>query len=204
MSDADQSGKALTIDGGSLSIDEMVQVARFGRPVAIGDGARKRLEASQAALALAIGSDVALYGVNTGFGSLSRKRIAPADLEAVQHNLIRSHAAGVGAPLAEDVVRAMMLALVASLCRGLSGVRTQIVEGLAALLNAGVTPVVPEIGSVGASGDLAPLAHVALVLIGEGEATHEGRRVSGAEGMRIAGATPVRLGPKEGLALING
>jgi histidine ammonia-lyase len=145
-----------------------------------------------------------LYGVNTGFGSLAGVRISDEDLRGVQQNLILSHAAGVGDPLPEDVVRAMLLLLVASLTRGLSGVRPVVVERLLGLLNAGITPSVPERGSVGASGDLAPLAHAALVLLGEGEAYHRGERISGAEALRRLGVAPLVLEAKEGLALING
>lgn len=147
------------------------------------------------------------YGINTGFGSFARQRISNADLAALQQNLIRSHAAGVGQPLPREVVRGMMLCLVGSLARGLSGVRPVVVETLIKMLNApptGVTPVVPETGSVGASGDLAPLAHVALVLIGEGEAEFGGRVMSGGAAMKRAGIKPVTLAAKEGLALING
>jgi histidine ammonia-lyase len=146
------------------------------------------------------------YGINTGFGSLSRKRIAGADVRSLQRNLVRSHAAGVGAPMGHDAVRGMMMLLVASLCRGCSGVRPVVAERLAGMLNAGITPVVPEVGSVGASGDLAPLAHVALVLIGEGEAYVRGSdgAMPGAQAMAAAGLEPVALEAKEGLALING
>lgn len=146
----------------------------------------------------------AIYGVNTGFGSFSRKRISGADLEAMQRNLIRSHAAGVGPPLPDDVVRATMLLLAASLCRGNSGVRPFVAEAITDALSRGVVPVIPETGSVGASGDLAPLAHIALVLIGEGQARYDGKSVPGAEALRRAGIEPLVLGAKEGLALING
>jgi histidine ammonia-lyase len=145
-----------------------------------------------------------LYGVNTGFGSLAQQRIDDAQLREVQRNLILSHAAGVGDPLPDEVVRAMMILLCASLARGRSGVRPAVCAQLIGLLAAEVTPVVPSIGSVGASGDLAPLAHAALVLIGEGEATHAGQVVAGAQALRIAGLAPLVLEAKEGLALING
>jgi len=142
--------------------------------------------------------------VNTGFGSLARQRIDDARLREVQRNLVLSHAAGVGEPLPGEVVRAMLILLVASLARGRSGVRPRVAEHVVALLNAGLTPVVPSVGSVGASGDLAPLAHAALVLIGEGQAEHGGRVVDGAEALRLAGLPPLELEAKEGLALING
>lgn len=160
--------------------------------------------ASRKLLEAALDDGEAHYGINTGFGSFARQRISSGDLESLQRNLIRSHAAGVGEPLAREIVRAMMLCLVGSLSRGLSGVRPVVVETLIKMLNMGVTPVVPETGSVGASGDLAPLAHVALVLIGEGEAELGGRVMTGAAAMKRAGITPVVLAAKEGLALING
>lgn len=147
------------------------------------------------------------YGINTGFGSLSKKRIAGDALREVQRNLVRSHAAGVCELLPEDVVRAMTLCLAGSLCRGLSGVRGELVELLVGMLNRGVTPAVPSIGSVGASGDLAPLSHVALVMIGEGKARDpagSGGMIDGSEALRRAGLSPVVLEPKEGLALLNG
>ncbi len=179
-------------------------MARGGRRVEVGDGAHARLAAAYDALRGVMSRAEPIYGVNTGFGSLARRRISDDELADVQRNLLRSHAAGVGEPLATDVVRAMLLLLLGSLCRGWSGVRIEVAESLASLLNAGVTPVVPSISSVGASGDLAPLAHACLVLIGEGEAYFEGERLPGGEALRRAGLAPIELGPKEGLALING
>lgn len=194
----------LALDGGPLAVSDVEQVARHGRPVSLAPAATARLNESHARLASAIRSGAVMYGVNTGFGSLSRQRISDADLKTVQRNLIRSHAAGVGEPLADEIVRAMMLLLAASLSRGCSGVRPVVVETIVALLNAGITPLVPETGSVGASGDLAPLAHAALVLIGEGEARVKGRAAAGGEALRAAGIAPLELHAKEGLALING
>jgi histidine ammonia-lyase len=194
----------VVLDGGPLSIADVERVARLRAPVALAPAARAALERSRAALEEAIGAGEVIYGVNTGFGSLANQRIGGEELREVQKNLILSHAAGVGAPLSEDVVRAMSLCLVASLVRGLSGVRPVVAEHVVALLNAGITPVVPEVGSVGASGDLAPLAHAALVLIGDGEATRGEQRLSGAEALRAAGLGPLALEAKEGLALING
>ena len=144
------------------------------------------------------------YGITTGFGELARVRIPPSDLEALQRNLILSHACGVGDPLPDEVVRALLLLRAASLARGLSGVRVEVVEAILALLNAGVTPIVPSRGSLGASGDLVPLAHAALVLIGEGEAMVAGHKVPARDALRAAGVAPLVLQPKEGLALING
>lgn len=162
------------------------------------------MEASAARLTASMAGGAAIYGVNTGFGSLSRQRISDANLAEMQRNLLRSHAAGVGEPLPDETVRAMLFLLAASLSRGCSGVRTVVVETILAMLNAGITPIVPSVGSVGASGDLAPLSHAALVLIGEGSARHAGRVTDGAEAMRRAGIEPIEVGAKEGLALING
>lgn len=195
---------ALVIDGGVLSPQDVEQVARGRRQVALGAQAQSRLAASRRDLEHAIAAGEVLYGVNTGFGSLSKQRIEGAQLREIQKNLILSHAAGVGEPLPEDTVRAMVLLLVASLSRGLSGVRPIVVERLVRLLNAGVTPRVPSVGSVGASGDLAPLAHAALVLLGEGEAWVGGELVTGREALARVNLAPLELEAKEGLALING
>ena len=170
----------------------------------MGDDARAVVAGCRAALERTLDDGKPHYGINTGFGSLANRRIDRADLATLQRNLIRSHAAGVGSPLAEDVVRGMMVVLAASLARGRSGVRVELVERIVGLLNAWVTPVVPESGSVGASGDLAPLAHMSQVLIGEGEAWYDGRRMPGGEALRAAGLEPIELAAKEGLALING
>ena len=170
----------------------------------LGDAARQAMERSRAVVDAVAAGDHAVYGINTGFGSLANHRIEPAELREVQRNLIRSHAAGVGAPLDDELVRAMLVILAASLARGFSGARPKLVELIIELLNHGITPVVPSRGSVGASGDLAPLAHAALVLIGEGEAVVGGRTVPGADGLATAGLEAVVLEAKEGLALING
>src|SRR5690606_20157282 len=153
--------------------------------------AEDRLRSGRERLERALERHQPIYGVNTGFGSLSRQRIADDELGEVQHNLLRSHAAGVGEPLPTDVVRAMMLLLAASLCRGHSGARPELAEAIVNLINAGITPVVPETGSVGASGDLAPLAHASLAIIGEGEVEVGGERLPAAEAMRAAGLAPM-------------
>jgi len=194
----------LTITTRPLTIDDVVQVSREGRRVLLGAPARKAMTRARGLVEQALGDGKAHYGINTGFGSLSRQRIGQGDLRTLQLNLIRSHAAGIGEPLPRDVVRGMILLLAASLARGLSGIRPVVVQRLLDLLNAGITPRVPSIGSVGASGDLAPLAHVALVLLGEGEAEVGGRTLPGAKALEKAGITPLRLEAKEGLALING
>jgi histidine ammonia-lyase len=145
-----------------------------------------------------------IYGVNTGFGKLAKARIASADLARLQVNLVRSHAAGTGEPLAPSVVRLILLLKLKSLARGFSGVSRRTIDLLAAMLEADILPVIPSQGSVGASGDLAPLAHMSLVLIGEGEALLAGRRVKGRDALAAGGLSPLTLGPKEGLALLNG
>lgn len=194
----------LLLDGSPLSYERVVSVAESGLTVAIDPSVVVRLGSSRAALERTAAGGEPHYGINTGFGSFSRERIEPAELRGLQTNLIRSHAAGVGEPLDPRTVRGMMVVLAASLCRGRSGVRPVLVESIVQMLNAGLTPVVPETGSVGASGDLAPLAHVALALIGEGEVFENGERRPAGEVLRGAGLTPVVLEAKEGLALING
>jgi histidine ammonia-lyase len=187
-----------------LTLARLEAVARGATPRRLDRPARERIRAARAVVEDAVARGEAVYGVTTGIGDLAGVRIAPADAERLQLNLLRSHAVGAGEPLPDEVVRAMMLLLAASLARGHSGVRTELVELVLALLERGVVPVVPSRGSVGSSGDLAPLAHLGLVLVGEGEATFEGRRQSGAEALRAAGLEPLRLTAKEGLALING
>ncbi len=203
MSDLDPHAP-LELTGAPLSLGEVESVARRLRPVRLAESARRDVSRARAIVdRFARGTD-AIYGVNTGFGSLSRQRIDPDDIEQVQHNLLRSHAAGVGDPLPPDVVRAMLLILAGSLSRARSGVRPELIELILELLNHNVTPVVPSRGSVGASGDLAPLAHAALVLIGEGEAILGAETLSGRAALERAGLTPLALAAKEGLALING
>jgi histidine ammonia-lyase len=187
-----------------LTLARLEAVARGAAPPGLDGVARKRIRAARAVVEDAVARGEAVYGVTTGIGELASVRIAPADAERLQLNLLRSHAVGAGEPLPDEVVRAMMLLLAASLARGHSGVRTELVELLLACLERGVVPIVPSRGSVGSSGDLAPLAHLGLVLVGEGEATFEGRRQSGAEALQAAGLDPLRLTAKEGLALING
>jgi histidine ammonia-lyase len=194
----------LELTGAPLSPFEVESVARSSRPVELADEALANLNRAHDALQHAITSDAPIYGVNTGFGSLSRQRIAHDKLPEVQRNLLRSHAAGAGDPLPVPIVRAMLLLLAASLARGRSGVRPGLAQAVVGLLNAGITPVVPSLGSVGASGDLAPLAHASLNLIGEGEAFHGGARKPAAQALADAGLEPIGLAPKDGLALING
>ncbi len=165
---------------------------------------REAVEAGAAQVAGAAGGDAPVYGVNTGFGKLATVRIPPGDVETLQRNLILSHSAGVGAPLPEAVVRLTMALKLVSLGRGASGIRPKTLALLEAMLARDVLPVIPGQGSVGASGDLAPLAHMTAVMIGAGEATVNGHRLPGADALRSAGLAPVTLGPKEGLAMING
>ncbi|OLC52432.1 MAG: histidine ammonia-lyase [Acidobacteria bacterium 13_1_40CM_2_64_6] len=219
----------IELDGASLTIEQLLEIADRGEHVALSDVARARVRASRAVVDRVARSDQPAYGINTGFGSFADVRIAPDALEALQVNLLRSHAAGVGDPLPVRAVRATMALRANVLAKGFSGISVETLEALIALINKGVHPAVPSRGSVGASGDLAPLAHLSLVLIGEGEASidddNRGERnerrenkgslraqralrltswVPGAEALERAGLKPVKLGPKEGLALING
>jgi histidine ammonia-lyase len=192
------------LDGGPLALEAVEAVARRGESVALAPAARRALDAGRAFVdRLAAGSEP-IYGITTGVGKLKDVVIPPGQRVDLQRNLVLSHAAGVGAPLAEPDVRAIMLLLAASLARGASGVRPVVVETIVACLNRRVHPVVPELGSVGASGDLAPLAHVALCLLGEGSTGAGDRQVPAAEALARAGVAPLVLETKEGLALLNG
>jgi len=194
----------VTINGQALTLLEVVAVARHYAPVTLGNASIKSITAARAVIEMIAAEERKVYGVTTGFGHLSRVRIKHDQLTELQHNLLRSHSAGVGEPLSEEVTRAMMLLLAASLARGNSGVRVEVVQLLLAMLNASLYPHIPSRGSVGASGDLAPLAHLALTLIGEGEVFFEGQRYTGLAALQRAGLTPISLQAKEGLALING
>lgn len=201
----------LILTGAPLGVDDVVSVARGGRRVELSRDAEGRIAAGRALVERIVAEDHPVYGVTTGFGALSKLRIPPEQQTDLQHNLVRSHAAGAGLPLPVEAVRAMMLLTAASLARGVSGVRPRVVGALLDLLNHDITPVVPSRGSVGASGDLAPLAHVALALIGEGEvwlagsSTQATGTVAPAWGaLEQAGLGQLRLEAKEGLALLNG
>ena len=200
----------LFLDGSPLTIAQVAAVARGGGAVSLASGGRERLAASRVQIERLLTDDQPHYGVNTGFGSLARTRIPHTQLRDLQRNLVRSHAAGTGTPLPVDVVRATMLLLAASLARAASGVRPAVVDAVIALLNDGITPVVPSIGSVGASGDLAPLAAIGLALIGEGEVWLDpaeaaaDRRLPAAQALARQGRAPIGLQAKEGLAIING
>jgi histidine ammonia-lyase len=194
----------ISLDGPGVTIADVVAVARDRAHVVLTDAAIERMERSRAIVdGLASGSD-AVYGLSTGFGALASVSIAPDRRRALQKALVRSHAAGMGDPVEPEVVRAMMFLRARTLALGFSGARPLVARAMIDALNAGITPVVPEYGSLGASGDLAPLAHAALVLLGEGEATVDGVRMSGADALAGAGLAPIELVEKEGLAVTNG
>jgi len=188
----------------AATLSQLEAIYRGDAPVTLAPSARAGVEASAAVIARAAGADAPAYGVNTGFGKLASVRIAPEDTAALQRNLILSHCCGVGEALDRQTTRLMMALKLLSLGRGASGVRWQICALIEGMIAKGVNPVIPVQGSVGASGDLAPLAHMAAVMIGEGEAMVQGARIGGGAALAAAGLTPVVLGPKEGLALING
>ncbi len=192
------------LDGHSLTLGDIVAIADDDEAVGVAPEARARVDAARAVVERKADGDEAVYGINTGFGSFADVRIPHDALAALQLNLLRSHAAGVGEPLSPRAVRATMALRANVLACGYSGVRASTLDGLIALLNSGVHPVVPSRGSVGASGDLAPLAHLALVLVGEGDAMVGGVRLRGADALRAAALDAIVLQPKEGLALING
>jgi histidine ammonia-lyase len=194
----------IVLDGAHLSLADLVAIADERTPVELAPDARARVEAARQIVDDAARGDAPVYGVNTGFGNFAETRIDKADLAALQVNLIRSHAAGVDAPLPVRTVRASMALRANVLAKGFSGVHVDTLDALLAMLNHGVHPLVPSRGSVGASGDLAPLAHLALVLIGEGHTWNDGVTQSGRDALAAAGLTPRTLDAKEGLALING
>ncbi|HUI80517.1 MAG TPA: histidine ammonia-lyase [Bryobacteraceae bacterium] len=195
---------SVELDGEHLSIAHVREVSERGAPVTLSTAAITKMLASREPVERLAAGDEPIYGVNSGVGLLADIRIPRDQLDQLQVNVVRSHAAGVGAPLAASVVRAMMLIRANVLAKGFSGIRPVVAERLCDLLNRGVTPVIPEQGSVGASGDLAPLAHMALVLIGEGEADYGGAVLPGGEALARAGLAPIEFHPKEGLSLING
>lgn len=189
---------------GAATLDELAHLYWSSPDAELDGGCHDAIERAAARIAEAARGDAAVYGVNTGFGKLANTRIAQADTATLQRNLILSHCCGVGTPLSARQVRLVMALKLLSLGRGASGVRRQVVDQIEAMLGAGIVPVIPGQGSVGASGDLAPLAHLAAVMIGAGEAVYRERRMAGGEALAAAGIEPIVLGPKEGLALING
>lgn len=195
---------SLTLSPGSVTLAELARVYFDDASVRLDRAAKPAVDRAAAAIRAAAEGGVPVYGVNTGFGKLASLRIAPKDTATLQRNLILSHCCGVGEPIGRAHARLMMALKLLSLGRGASGVRWELVELLEDMLDRGVTPVIPAQGSVGASGDLAPLAHMTAVLIGAGEAEYQGKVMPGAEALAAAGLKPVPLGPKEGLAFING
>lgn len=194
----------IVLTGNDLTFDQLYKVALHYESVSLAPQAVTRMQASRAVVDRLVNANETAYGINTGFGKLATVRISPEQVRQLQVNLVRSHSCGVGVPLSAPETRAMMLLRANALAKGLSGVRPVVVETLCAMLNAGVHPVIPSQGSVGASGDLAPLAHLAHVVIGEGEAHLKHERLSGAVAMQRAGIKPVALEAKEGLSLLNG
>src|SRR4051794_25472269 len=195
---------SLLLNGDPLTLAELDAVAASTLEVALAPASMGRMLASRAVVDRAAAGDAAAYGINTGFGKLAEVRVAPDQVAALQQNLVRSHCCGVGEPLSEPEVRGMLLLRANVLAKGASGVRTEVAELLVAMLARRIHPVVPSRGSVGASGDLAPLAHLALALIGEGEVFVHGERMPAAQAFAAAGLSPLRLQAKEGLALLNG
>ena len=196
--------ETLSLTPGNVTLAQFETLWRTGAPTRLEQTARLAVEAAATMIREAATGEAAVYGVNTGFGKLASRRIPASDTETLQRNLILSHCSGVGTPVDTAITRLMMALKLVSLGRGASGVRWSVIEQIEAMLAKGVTPLVPAQGSVGASGDLAPLAHMTAVMIGEGEAEFDGRTMPGAAALAAAGLRPIALGPKEGLALING
>jgi histidine ammonia-lyase len=194
----------ILIDGETLSREALYRIVFEGEDVALAPVAREKMNASRAVIERLIESNAPVYGVNTGFGKMASVRISREQIGTLQVNLVRSHACGVGAPLSEAETRAMLVLRANAIAKGFSGVRPAVAETLCAMLNKSVHPVIPGQGSVGASGDLAPLAHLAMVAIGEGEAIFEGQRMTGGAAMKAADIAPLALEAKEGLAMLNG
>ena len=196
--------KVIYLDGNSLTLEEVVEICRHGAKVALTPEAKKAIQVSRDIVERNIAEGKVVYGLNTGFGKFVSVAIPEDDLDQLQYNLIVSDACGVGDPFKEDVTRAIMLLRANALAKGFSGIRLSTVETLLEMLNRGVHPVIPEKGSVGSSGDLCPLAHMVMPMIGEGEAVYQGKVMPGREAMEAAGIPVVKLKAKEGLALING
>lgn len=194
----------LTLTPSKVTLAQLEDLYRNAKAAKLDESCLPAVKKSAEIVAKAAAGDEPVYGINTGFGKLANTRIAPEDTATLQRNLILSHCCGVGDPLEENIARLIMALKLISLGRGVSGVRPVIIHQLEAMLEKGVTPIIPAQGSVGASGDLAPLAHMAAVMMGEAEATYQGKRMSGAEALKAARLEPVVLGPKEGLGLING
>jgi histidine ammonia-lyase len=196
--------QAVFLDMEGMTIEALVAVARQGAEARLSIAAEARIAAGRALVDRWVREERRIYGVTTGFGALSDVAISGKDTRRLQENILMSHAAGVGRPLDAETVRAVMTLRVKDFARGHSGIRLETAQQLLELLNRGVVPVIPEKGSVGASGDLAPLAHLALVLLGKGAAFYDGRKMSGAEALKASGLAPIQLESAEGLALVNG
>ena len=194
----------ISIDGEGLTLERLYSISLRGAAAEITADAHRRMSASRAVIERLVASDARVYGVTTGFGKMATVLISSDEIRRLQLNLVRSHACAVGEPLTQAATRAVLALRANALAKGFSGVRPILAETLVAMLNRGVHPVIPSQGSVGASGDLAPLAHLAQVVIGEGQAVYQGRSMSGGEAMRSAGIAPLTLEAKEGLALLNG
>lgn len=196
--------QTLVIRPGQLSLQDLRMVSRHSLQLSLDASCYAAIDASQATVSRVLSEGRVVYGINTGFGLLANTRIAAEDLELLQRSIVLSHAAGIGELMRPETVRLLMVLKINSLARGFSGIRRSVIEALIQLVNAEVYPCIPQKGSVGASGDLAPLAHMSTVLLGEGEVLYKGERLSGAEGLKRAGLEPITLAPKEGLALLNG
>ena len=196
--------KKIKLGTASMTLEDLAAIARRGAPVVLSDGSLRRIRASRQLVERWVKQGRAIYGITTGFGALSNVSISAKDTRKLQENILMSHSSGVGPPLDPEIVRATMALRIKDLARGHSGIRLKTVRQLTALLNRGVCPIVPQQGSVGASGDLAPLAHLALVLIGRGEALYRNERMPGAAALQQCGLKPIRLQAGEGLALVNG
>ena len=196
--------KHLKLIPGTLTLDQLREVYRSPSQLSVDESAIPAINAAEQAVLNVIKENRTVYGINTGFGLLANTRINVDELELLQRSIVLSHAAGTGDFMQEDTVRLLMLLKINSLARGYSGIRLSVINALIKLFNAQVYPAIPEKGSVGASGDLAPLAHMSVVLLGEGEAFHKGKRINATEALNIAGLAPIALAPKEGLALLNG
>ena len=194
----------LTLIPGTLTLQQLRTVFRQHVSLSLDGSAKAAIQASEQTVLDVIKENRTVYGINTGFGLLANTRIDVEELELLQRSIVLSHAAGTGDFMSEDTVRLLMLLKINSLARGYSGIRLSVVEALIKLYNAEVYPAIPEKGSVGASGDLAPLAHMSVVLLGEGEAFYRGERIEAKQALNIAGLEPIALAPKEGLALLNG
>ncbi|RRJ83627.1 histidine ammonia-lyase [Aestuariirhabdus litorea] len=194
----------LLLNPGFLTLAQLRAVYHEGVEVTLDPACEAQIHRSQAVIQQVLDRNEVVYGINTGFGLLANTRIEKDQLETLQRSIVLSHSAGIGEPMSEAVVRLMMILKINSLARGFSGIRLSVIEALLALYNKGFYPVVPSKGSVGASGDLAPLAHMSAILLGEGELFFEGKRMPAREGLALAGMEPLTLAPKEGLALLNG